>query len=313
MIWLKQTVQEALGPKESLIDVIRKNLSGKRPARSHRTVHASDLTKEHFCPREVALLDITKGERKPQSLDVATALTFDIGDATSDLVRGKWLGNRSIGDWECVGCGAVRRFTVRPSPDSLGNDDPAINCVTQKRDHFWRYHEVRFVSQTYAFSGGIDTIVDLGAPKLTVTELKIMAPTEFDKLAGPLAEHRVRTSLYMKLIEDSDHPERQKVNVSTARVLYVSRGHGKKHPDYNEILPFKEFEVERDDSQPGVVKALDRAKKVKLFRDKGLMPEQVCTTTWGPIAKCCPAVIPCFSGKYPASSPLQPTGGSATP
>ena len=155
-----------------------------------------------------------------------------------------------------------------------------------------------FVSKEYGFTGSIDVFFDVGAPKWLVTELKIMKPEDFEKLAAPLPEHRIRTNLYMKLIADSNDPYKDKINVFEARVLYVSRGYGKKNVDHDQILPFKEFVVKRDDTDLQWV--LKLAKQVKVWRETGQIPSGICKNPLDKTAKNCSASKHCFSGSFPA-------------
>lgn len=295
--FLKSAIKDALSPKFSIIDLVQKNVGGFKPERSHKEVHASDITKEDFCPREYAMLDLTNGKKKDVYIPTALQTTFDMGEAVAGLTREKWVAKAAVGNWYCPKCGEHRSFTRHP-----GN-----GCVKSKHCP-WQYEEVKFESKTYGFTGSLDLIVDLGAPKYFVTELKIMAPDQFEKLLAPLAEHRIRTSIYMQLIEDSGSPYAPSINVERARILYVSRGYGKKNQQAGEeIIPLKEFEIVRDDltSQPYLNKALE----VKKFREHGVIPAGICATPQDTRAKKCGACKACFSGAYPAGKviPLKDT------
>lgn len=289
MDFLKKMMAEAYAPQESIVDVVMKNMAGFRPARDPATVHASSLTKDDFCPRAYALYDVAGKKPKDEYLDAALALTFDVGNATADLFTNVWAGQAILGDWRCTKCGDTRSFCTKPGPGC--KQDPGPNGC------HWRYQEVKFVSQTYGVSGSIDAIMRLSAPKLFVTELKIIKAEEFEKLAAPLAEHRIRTSLYMKLIEDSDSAYKDAFNLQEARVVYVSRGYGKKDPKLGKITPFKEYAVKRNDGALGPY--LQKAQAVKVYRDKKLIPAGVCATTLDPRSKKCSVCAECFSGKFP--------------
>lgn len=290
MKFLKDAHEQAFAPKMSIINRLIDGLGGYEPARSHEVVHASDITKESFCPRQTALLDLTKGKKKDEWIEPAMRVTFDTGNVMADLFREKWGSGWVYGDWECVRCGAQRTFCVKPvcpCPAAKG-----LMCS-------WRYREMNFVSKTYDVSGSLDSVCDLGSPQLFVTELKIIAPTEFEKIVAPLPEHRIRTSLYLKLVEDSNSAYKIRLNLQKAKVLYISRAYGKKHDKYGQILPFKEFDVARDDKALGP--ALEKAKKVKEWRTLKKMPAGVCATSADKLAKQCSMCSFCFSGKYPVS------------
>jgi hypothetical protein len=66
-----------------------------------------------------------------------------------------------------------------------------------------------------------------------------MKTEDFEKLKAPLAEHRIRTSLYMKLIAASGTPASLSIHPTLGKVLYISRGFGKKSDDHGHIIPFK--------------------------------------------------------------------------
>lgn len=274
-------------PKE-LIEILIGNLEGKYPARSHFTVHASDITRDSFCPRQTALLDITGKCKKPQWQETAQTATYDVGNAISDLVREKWLIGHAVGDWICRSCGHKVLFTKQP-PECFACGGTSL-----------RYDEVRFEDPIFGFSGGIDVLVDTGSPLLEVVEIKIITPVDFEKLQGPLAEHRLRTNLYLNLIKNSQHPDKDRINTETGKVLYVSRAWGKKHLQYGKILPFKEFVVESNHSDliPFLKKALD----VKKWRDHKIMPAGVCDTSYCQTAKTCSVIKECWSGKFPVMS-----------
>ncbi|ATS92304.1 hypothetical protein DLP05_064 [Stenotrophomonas phage vB_SmaS_DLP_5] len=292
MKFLQQAQKEAFDPKQTIIKRLMKNLEGYRPARSHEIVHASDITKESFCPRQTALLDLTGLKKKDEYIDTPLQVTFDVGNALSDLFREDWGKGWVYGNWICVRCGQQRTFCLHPGQMECKSGGKFKTCK-------WRYEEMNFVCQKYDVSGSLDAVCDLGAPKLFVTELKIITPVDFEKLVAPLPEHRIRTNLYMNLIENSDSMYKHKLNLQQAKVLYISRAWGKMHKDYNTILPFKEFDVARDDSV--LAPYLGKAAAIKKWRTVKKMPHGVCQTTAEPTAKKCSVCKECFSGKYPVS------------
>lgn len=287
--WLQNKLTAAGAPKKSVIDILKANMGGYEKARDHTTVHASDITKPNFCPKQLALLDITDKKKKDQYVNTALRATFDVGNVTSDLFREKWAGTAAHGFWKCTRCNHKSAFGTKPS----------TKC-TQGGNCNYKYEEAGFFSDEYKVSGSVDVFLDLDQPKLVVTELKIITPVDFETLAAPLAEHRIRTNLYMKLIEDDPGVFKHRINLKEAKVVYVSRAFGKKHATYNEILPFKEYEVERNDAS--LAPYLAKAKEVKVFKEMGLMPKGVCATALDTCAKGCSVAKECFSGSYPAGS-----------
>lgn len=137
---------------------------------------------------------------------------------------------------------------------------------------------------------------DLGTGKLTLVEIKTITPVDFETLVGPLAEHRVRTCLYLALADHGDNPYRDAIHLDRAKVLYVSRAFGKLHPEYGKVIPFKEFDVARDDAS--LTPALENAAKVKLFKDKKVLPARICESSFCSRSKACTVSFPCWSGKF---------------
>lgn len=287
--WLKQATIQVNAPKQSIIEVLRKRMGRYEEGRSREVLHASDITKDNFCPRREAFLDLA-GVKKGKGGYVATALrlTYDMGSRTAQQLIEDWAGDAAVGDWKCRRCGDTRTMCKRP----------ANGCVKSK-DCLWEYREVVVVSMEFGVSGSLDLLFDVGTPKLLPVELKTVAAEEFDKLLAPLPEHRLRTNLYMKLIADSASPYKESINVHEGRVLYVSRGYGRKNDQHGgEILPFKEFVVQRNDEDLKGV--LSRASQLKVFRQVGSMPSGICHTAMDKTAKACEQCAQCFSGAFPA-------------
>lgn len=291
--WIQNKINHAYSPKASILDVLKENLEGYRKARDHTTVHASDVTKPDFCARRLALLDLTGKKKKDEFISMALAATFDIGNATSDLIRERWAGDSAHGFWECRRCEYRSPFGKKPNH----------TCKNGGKCDF-KYDEAVFLSEKYRISGSIDVFMDLQAPKLFVTELKIIAPDEFEKLAAPLAEHRLRTQLYLKIIDDDAGHLKERINLKEAKVLYVSRAYGKKNTEYHgKVIPFKEFTVQRNDAD--VSPYLSRAMEVRTFKELGVMPNGICPTSTDSKAKKCSVCTECFSGTYMAGIKIK--------
>jgi hypothetical protein len=289
--WLKEAVIGMGTPQVSIIQRIKANLGGHTQPRAKDVVHASDATKPNFCPRHWALLDIEKKKIPEEYISTALAATFDVGRATADLVTEHWLGDSAIGNWKCATCGEQRSFCSKPK-----------NGCAKQLGCNWRYKEVVFESKEYGVSGSIDVMVDLGAALVAATELKIIKVEDFAEIKQPLAEHVLRTQMYLKLISDSNSAYKNRINLHEARVFYASRGYGKANLDHNkEVLPFKEFVVKRNDER--VVPLLKNAQQVMIFRQTGEMPSGICTLPSDKYAKHCTTCKGCFSGQYPAAQP----------
>lgn len=269
--------KEQQTPSYSLIEALVRNLGRKYPERSHKTVHASGVTKDDFCPRQYLLMDAHNVSAPDKFINAGLKATFDVGEATAALVV-KWMGQRAWGKW--VSADGTNTIPFGTMPEGVYGKD-------------WHYHEVKFMGSC-AVSGSIDLIADLGHPKKRIVELKIMKVDDFDKLAAPLAEHRLRTQLYLHLIATSENPVRFLLDTDEAHILYVSRGFGKKNEDVGQIVPFKEFTVKRDDQ--AVAEYIERGNMVKTCREQKTIPViKVCDNIMCPTAKKCPVRQQCWS------------------
>lgn len=287
--WLRNAIHKAAKPKHSVIGVLKQQLGGPQHGRSMKIVHASDVTRIEFCPRRWALFELLGKDPPLQTVATAMDVTFRLGKTIESLLIEEWSGDAAIGNWKCRWCGEQR--TMVPKPDG--------HCSKiSPRKHWWQYVQMVVEAPAYGIQGAPDVLFNIGAPQLVVTEIKIMAPAEFDTLLVPLPEHRLRTSLYLWIIEHSQHPYRDKINLHESRVLYVSRGYGKMNAEWNEILPFREFVVKRNDLD--LNEFLKRAAALKAFRVTGLMPQGICSTALDKTAKKCSVMHQCFSGDYAA-------------
>jgi len=284
--WLKKALTP-IRPKHSVIGVLRQQLGGPRVGRSMKIVHASDVTKIDFCPRKWAFFDLFDKTAATDTISTALDVTFQMGNVAETLLVEEWAGDAAIGNWRCRYCDEQRSMVPNPG-----------GWCKSGRKHWWQYIHVIVEAADYGIQGEIDALFNLGAPQLVVTEVKILNPAEFDTILVPLPEHRLRTNLYLWILEHSKHPHREKINASEARVLYISRGYGKLNAEWQEILPFKEFTVKRNDAD--LTEFLKRAAALQVFRQQGLMPHGICTTALDKIAKNCSVSKPCFSGQYPS-------------
>lgn len=270
--------------EKEVIDLLIKSMGTYYPERSHQIVHASDVTKENFCPRQYALMDHLEVKRPERFISPALKATFDVGKATADLVVNDWLGAHAIGHWQCSVCRDTRYFQRKPDPQIQNGH----RCV-------WRYREVEFFDPQSEISGSMDLLIDLGIGKATIVEIKIMGVDEFADLVAPLGEHRARTRLYLRLVAESTSIYKQWVDIDRAKILYISRGFGKKNAGV--IHPFKEFTVERDD--PSVQVYMDRGMAVAQARKTKVIPvARVCDSVGCWTAKSCPVKQECWSGSY---------------
>lgn len=271
--------------------LLHKHLCTYRKARSYNTVHASDLMgRTEFCPREYALGLKYHKARPDERITTADSVTYAYGHKVEDLII-EWFAqmDKAWGDWSCHTCGRDYKFQRRPGK--------CLGCGGK----LFEYHEVRFVSAESGASGSADLLVDMGQPKLSLIEIKSMDKESFKKLEAPLAEHRWRTNLYMRLVAESNHPMKDKVDLNVAYVLYLTKGgYGTKDPQIRkwglldgDWSPFKEFKVIRDDTATQPQSEL--AKMVKDYKQTGKLPLGICPSSLVPRAKFCTQCDSCFS------------------
>jgi len=286
-------------PKISVKKLIHQRLAGYRKARGYTRIHASDVTKPEYCPREVRLMETLKTPHKDEFIGTALAITFDHGEENNSMVADKWLRDIVVGDWKCSECSHVQGFIKYPKS--------CPKCLSTSLT----YQEVRFTSKVSGVSCGIDIFLDVGAPKLLPVELKTIDRNKFKdpkkggkELIAPLAEHKQRTCLYLRSISESGSPHKDKIDTTKAIILYRSKGHGVKDTDIYDydfkddaISPFKEFLVLRDDALTDM--PVRRAWAVSKSRELGVIPEGECKASFCDRAVDCHVSQACFSKNYP--------------
>ncbi len=278
----------------SLKFMLHNHLTGAQPGRPLKTVHASALTKpEGLCPRYYALHDVMKLKVKNEYLTTADELTYRTGREMQDAVV-HWFADmgRCVGHWVCMACKHEHTFQKRP--------DKCVNCGCRA----FKPEEVRFESAITGASCGVDMLVTMGDQKLVPVELKTMLKDQFKPLIAPLAEHKVRTNFYLRIIAESSHSWATLVDTKKAKVLYICKGGYCEDPDLgkwglsDKYSPFKEYEITRDDSKTETY--ANRARVVKDFRDGKIgMPVGLCPTALFKRAQTCSVKKECWSGEHP--------------
>lgn len=288
--------KDLFGKIPPISGMLHKHLATQDPPRPIKNMHASDLTKEDevYCPREKALMMKTLKKGKSFDLTTSLAVTFQIGRDLQDQVA-HWLADVGIvwGDWKCLGCNQLHTFCQRPMQCKCG-------CENFKPE------EMRFKSKEAGISCGVDLMVKFPQrTKLTPIEIKTIDKDQFKKLAMPLAEHRHRTTLYLRIIADSDHPAAAMTDTSEGIVFYVSKGGYGCAQDwlkgsliYESFSPFKEYRVTRNDDS--VQEVWDNGVGLFNYIQNGVFPKGICPSSLSKRAKECHVSGPCFSGKYPA-------------
>jgi hypothetical protein len=200
---------------------------------------------------------------------------------------------KAVCHWKCQSCGRLHEFQVRP-----------YKCQACQHPRFTPI-EVRFESAVSGASCGVDMLVAMGETKLRPVELKTIDKEQFKDLKAPLAEHRWRTSLYLRIIAECEHSWSNLVSCEKATVLYISKGgYGCADPQLkawglsDKFSPFKEYEIKRADAETNDL--VRRARAVKLFRSgEAGMPCGICKTALEKRATSCPLRGACFSGDWP--------------
>lgn len=281
---LKSKISLPLSVKELLLE----NVGGMEPARSVNTLHASDLTKQEpvFCPREFYLHRVLDRKRADQRVAHAMRVTWDEGRDKQWRLNNVYLRDVMWGHWRCTKCDELAMWQLCPE------DQHPTPCV--KGAHRWEYEEVAFTHPS-GFSGSLDGVVQFTPAKRRMLEVKIMKADDFKALKAPLAEHRIRTQLYLRTIAETTSNKSATIDTEVAHILYVMRGHGvlEKVPG-GQVSPFKEYQVKRDDA------AVEKYVRMATALRDGV-PEGVCTTALCARASACAVSKECFSGKYPAS------------
>lgn len=284
--------------KSSLKMMVHKAVARYEEPRSPHVLHASDLMKDgvEFCPREHALLRLGVSKKKKQFVGTALAITYQHGRDLEHHIRNQWLREHVVGYWRCGVCSNRSNFGKAPK----------TKCGKCGWGSQWTYEEVRFESSVSGISCGIDVLVNTGELKFRIGELKTLDKDAFKKLVAPLAEHRFRTSLYMKLVEESTLPFSPQINTSEAALLYTAKSFGVKDESMKQegipdsaFSPFKEFVIKRDDAI--VESAVNKAIALKTWQDTPEMglPCGVCANGMTKRAQQCSAASACWSGKYP--------------
>lgn len=272
--------------------LLHKKLSITDEPRSLDVLHASELTKEdvEFCPRERAILLRDGDTRVPGRINTALNVTFQVGRWYENKVRNEWLREYALGDWECHNCGQIA--TYQTVPESCSNCSQPGMCMT--------YIEPRAYSPEFDTSCGIDFMLWKGG-KLTPVEIKTIGRDQFEKLHGPLSEHRRRTQFYLDLLSHSTWMDYDvEINLDYAILLYVCKGfgfgdqyEGRQGVQDGKCSPFKEFRIKRGDGV-GLKPVYDKALEVKRYKETGEVPKRICPNISCKRASKCPVRTTCF-------------------
>lgn len=289
---------KAVMPVQALSPIsheLHRHLAGERPGRPKTRIHASDVTSSsnEYCPRETVLYAITKRRPPDEMLTTSMEVTFELGRMMQERLA-QWYADIGIcvGHWKCRVCSSVHEFRKRPEVC------PTHNCNSK----WFKYEEVRVQDPETGISCGLDLLIERADGKLWVVEVKTIKEDKFKTLLAPLAEHRLRTRLYLYCAEKDPNPALYRVRTGSGIVLYVAKGgYGVKNPDYKDFdfkdgmfSPFREYEVAREDVEiaPYLAKAKPAWERLK---DKSApMPARICPTSFCQRAGSCGVSDVCF-------------------
>lgn len=277
--------------------LLHKHLVGDRPARPYDKIHASDLMstrRGQFCAREHSLGMLHHNPRNDERIPTCQAVTFAYGYKVEDLVRA-WFAemDRAHGRWQCTICEKKTKFGLRPPKcPKCGAPGAALE-----------YFETTFRLPISGVGCRPDLFIDIGQPKLKLVEIKSIDKEEIKKLHAPLAEHRFRTSLYLRAVQESGSKLAERINLQEAIVLYVTKGgYGWQDKELfrwklrdDSWSPFRDFDVQRDDSLTDTL--LAQAAQHETFKKTGELPERICPTQFVTRAKYCKQGRHCWATK----------------
>lgn len=274
---------------------LHKQLSTIEAGRPLDRVHASDVTLPGgICARMYALHDVMHSEPPSRSMSASQAATFRLGHMVEEeIIRQLNAAGVALTNWLCASCGVIEEMTTEPP-----------QCDTCGCRHFNPTNH-RYVSLKTGISASVDVHADLGDGKLTLCETKSIDKDEFKKLEAPIAEHRLRTNLYLRTVAESNSPYKSKVHLTHGIVLYQSKGgFGCKDPTVaawgfdDNFSPWKEYVVKRNDLDTDPL--LDEPMKVKRFRegDRVVPTRVLCNALHDSRAARCPQRRVCFNPSY---------------
>jgi len=280
-------------PEVSIKSLINGNVGGFSKPRSKVHIHASDLTKEiEYCPREVRLMELLKKKYKDEWIPTELQITFDDGNDKQSRINNIYLDKYMLGPWRCASCGQTNKWH---------EGKPEEFCCKIPN---WLYEEPHLVDEYSGTQGAVDGIIKF--PGLTLARMmenKIMAVEMFKKLKAPLAEHKLRTQLYLYLLDVSGVGEKRQIDTKIGHVFYCMRGHGAKD-DTGSISPFKEYTVERNDDN--IKPLIKKARQLTVSRiSANMIPPPVCINAMCSRAGKCKVSKECFSGYAENDAYLQ--------
>ncbi len=203
-------------PQRPLAYYLHRGMARMDPHRPLSRIHASDVTKDDWCRRRHALAQLLDVKLPAELISTASELVFFQGNqlATKVIMTAAQQG-LAIGDWECFACGLLHTACKKPKVCDVED------CECKR----FYYREMRVKDLDCGISCGLDLVLEYPTREpWELVEIKTYDKDKFKALRAPLAEHKDRTRLYLKAIDESHDPVLQRIDTSQARILYISKG-----------------------------------------------------------------------------------------
>ena len=253
-------------------------LKGVKPEsqtfRSGEHIHVSDVIGK--CIRKIALMRQLNLRHPQESIMEGKAITFAIGDALHDYVKGRFAKGhpeKVWADWKCK-CGAtLHRGTL--ADRKVKTCDECNTAVDQ-------HNEVPFIDPEFLLKGTPDLLLwmdEYGA--YYIIEIKSMAANAWNELAMPLPDHKVQIALYWSIMKKAGLPLVDRVSV-----LYVNK-------EYSFKFPYKEYMI--DPLSVDLSPYIEDLEALKAHTEGGALPPRItCGSNTAPEAKKCSVCVTCF-------------------
>ena len=213
-------------------------------------VHASDLTKEPFCARELWLRKKYKLAGREQFIPASVGWSFKFGDFLNQVMTEHLFPEQVYGKWECSNVQCKHTYM------GLGKKK-CPNCGNK-----YEYKELVIIDDELNTTSSYDVFI-VDGKRILLHEIKSIDKDKFRDLTKPLQEHNVRTQLYMSIIQENikKFPNLDKYMDKTGfYVAYFCKCAGLKDHTTGRVTPIKAFWVDYDKTLAEPY--MDRAKLV---------------------------------------------------
>lgn len=230
-------------------EVIDKARWDMRPARPGNLLHISDLL--HKCTRKKALEKRYGSVGAQQRLTMSDMITFAMGDAVHDTVKDRSrIGSpdKVWGIWSCK-C----KFLLHDDPcvySAIDQEETCPHCKTLVN----HYNEVSMEDEEYGVVGNPDLILYFARKDaFMVTEIKSMAPKQWEELKRPDPTHVLQVIFYWHLMHRKGYRLCDRVSI-----FYVTKGW-----QFGDKCVYKEFLIDPVASLDRLNSYIEEAKAYK--------------------------------------------------